>query len=167
MQNGTDIYLICGATGAGKSTHAAALAKTLGGVCFSIDDWMQRLYNADKPETAVFSWLYERVERSWAQMRDTAERLVALGVPVVFDCGLSRKSERDIFAKWALAQGYALALHFVDLPAATRWQRVQQRNKTRPETYRFDVTREMFDFVETMWEAPDAAEMAALNGARV
>jgi hypothetical protein len=31
----------------------------------------------------------------------------------------------------------------------------------------FDVTREMFDFVEGLWQPPDAAEMAALDGVRV
>ena len=31
----------------------------------------------------------------------------------------------------------------------------------------FAITREMFDFVEASWQAPDAAEMAALNGVRI
>ena len=31
----------------------------------------------------------------------------------------------------------------------------------------FDITLEMFAYVETLWEAPDDAELAAMNGVRV
>ena len=59
-------------------------------------------------------------------------------------------------------------LHFVDVPAAERWRRVSQRNAGQGETRHlaFDITREMFDMIETMWEAPGAAEMADLDGVR-
>ncbi len=167
MPKDIDIYLICGATGAGKTTYAEALALQVSGLRFSIDEWMERLYNSDKPETGIFEWLSPRVERSWAQMRDIAERLVALNVPAIFDCGLTRKQERDIFADWAAQKGFSVSLHFVDVPSETRWQRVQKRNQEQAETYQFEVTREMFDFIERMWEAPDMIEMNVLNGRRI
>lgn len=162
-----DVYLICGATGAGKSTHADALAQKLGGVRFSIDEWMQALHNMDQPETMSFDWFYPRVQRNCAQMRAMAEQLVPLGTPAIFDCGLTNKAERDIFADWAAAKGYKVALHFVDVPTETRWQRTQKRNSEQAETFQFKVTREMFDFIETIWEAPESAEMVALNGVRI
>ena len=167
MPDRADIYLICGATGAGKSTHAEALAQQVKGVRFSIDEWMQRLHNKDQPPEMSFDWFYERVQRNCAQMRDIAERLVELGTPAIFDCGLTNKEERDIFASWAAQKGYSVALHFVDVPTETRWQRVLKRNAEQAETFQFEVTREMFDFIEGLWEAPDEAEMAALNGERV
>ncbi len=167
MTKGADIYLICGATGAGKSTHAEALAKQVAGVRFSIDEWMQRLHNADQPETMRFEWFYERVQRNCAQMREVAERLVELGTPAIFDCGLTNKEERDIFANWAATRDYSVALHFVDVPTETRWQRVLKRNAEQAETFQFEVTRDMFDFIEGMWEAPETAEMSALNGVRI
>ena len=164
MADSPQVYLICGATGAGKSTHAVALAQKLGGVRFSIDEWMQNLHNMDQPETLSFEWFYPRVQRNCTQMRAMAERLVALGVPAIFDCGLTNKVERDIFASWAAAKGYRVALHFVDVPAGTRWQRTEKRNCEQAKTFQFEVTRQMFDFIESIWEAPDASEMAALNG---
>ena len=167
MPQGADIYLVCGATGAGKSTHAEALAQQVQGVRFSIDEWMQQLFNSDKPDEGIFEWLYERVHRSCAQMRATSERLVVLGTPAIFDCGLTNKAERDIFADWAEAKGFSVELHFVDVPTETRWQRVKKRNAEQAETFQFNVTRDMFDFIEGMWEAPDEAEMAALNGRRI
>jgi len=46
--------------------------------------------------------------------------------------------------------GLSVQLHFIDAPADERWRRVETRNARRGETYQldFDVTREMFDFVE-------------------
>jgi predicted kinase len=167
MPDRADIYLICGATGAGKTTHAEALTQKVSGLRFSIDEWMQRLHNPDRPDTDLFAWFYPRVERNWAQMRSVAERLVELGVPAIFDCGLTRKSEREIFASWAAEHGYTVVLHFIDVPPETRWQRVQKRNAEQSETFQFEVTREIFDFMETLWEPPDAREMAALNGVRI
>lgn len=95
-----NIHLVCGGTGAGKSTYSEELAQSVNGMRFSIDEWMQRLHNADKPDENLFEWFYERVQRNCAQMRDVAERLVELGVPAVFDCGLTNKIERDIFVDW-------------------------------------------------------------------
>ncbi len=162
-----DIHLVCGATGAGKSTYSEALAKSIGGVRFSIDEWMQRLHNQDQPEQMSFDWFYARVQRNCAQMRDVADKLALLGVPTVFDCGLTNKVERNIFVDWARGNGYAVQLHFVDVPADIRWGRVQKRNTEQAETFQFEVTRPMFDFIESLWDAPTEIEMTALSGKRI
>ncbi len=118
-----DIHLVCGATGAGKSTYSDELAQSINGMRFSIDEWMQRLHSADKPDELLCEWFYERVQRNCAQMRD--------------------------------------------VPIGIRWQRVQKRNVEQAETFQFEVTRDMFDFIESMWEAPDDVEMTRLNGKRI
>ena len=41
------IHLICGSTGAGKTTYARELATNIGGVVFSIDEWMVTLFGED------------------------------------------------------------------------------------------------------------------------
>lgn len=156
------IHLVCGATGAGKSTYAEKLAQDLGGVRFSIDEWMERLHNPDKPEDLLFDWFYERVQRNCAQMRDVALRLAQLNTPTIFDCGLSNAKERAIFIDWAQRQGLPLHLHFVDVPPDLRWQRVQQRNAAQAETFQFHVTRDMFDFIESIWQPPTDDELARL-----
>jgi predicted kinase len=161
-----DIHLVCGATGAGKSTYSGALAKSVGGVRFSIDEWMQTLHNQDQPQELVFDWFYERVQRNCTQMRSVADQLVSLGVPAVFDCGLTNKQERDIFADWARDKGYSVQLHFLDVPAGARWSRVEKRNAEQAETFQFEVTRAMFDFIESLWEPPTETEMQAMSGKR-
>ncbi|MFV2035406.1 MAG: AAA family ATPase [Halocynthiibacter sp.] len=163
----TLVHLVCGATGAGKSTYARQLAQDLGGVRFSIDEWMQMLHNADKPETNLFEWFFERVQRNCRQMRATADQLARLGIPAIFDCGLTNQAERRIFTDWAEEMGYCSQLHFIDVPAKTRWRRVERRNLELGETFHFHVSRDMFDFIESIWEPPNGVEMARLNGLRI
>ncbi len=162
-----DIHLVCGATGAGKSTYSRKLAKSLGGIRFSIDEWMQCLHNMDQPEEISFDWFYERVQRNYNQMRNMADQLTQIGVPSIFDCGLTNSKDRKLFTDWALKKSYSVQLHFVDVPTETRWQRVQKRNTEKAETFQFEVTREMFDFIETIWEAPSSTEMDAFSGKHI
>lgn len=161
------IHLVCGATGAGKSTYSETLARALGGVRFSIDEWMEALHNPDKPEELLFDWFYERVQRNCAQMRSLSEQLCRIGVPSVFDCGLTDAKERAIFADWADANGFGYVLHWVDVPADIRWGRVQKRNAEKAETFQFEVTREMFDFIESIWEPPTDAELERMTVKRI
>ncbi len=121
----------------------------------------------DQPEKMSFDWFYERVQRNCAQMRDMAEKLVLLGIPSVFDCGLTNKEERKIFSDWADNHRYAVQLHFIDIPTETRWQRVLKRNSKQAETFQFEVTREMFDFIDSIWETPSPEEMDTLSGKHI
>ena len=162
-----NVHLICGLTGAGKSTYADALRRTLSGVRFSIDEWNSRLFFPDRSPTADFDWYYERVQRSCAQMRATAEQVLETGAPVIFDCGFTNRGERGIFYDWASEHSYATKLHFLDVASETRWRRVEQRNTERGETFMLEVAREMFDFMETIWEAPGADELARHSGEHV
>jgi len=69
------------------------------------------------------------------------------------------------FARLAGAEGFSVQLHILDVPLEERWRRVQARNEEKGETHQlqFEVTRDMFDFVESMWEPPGEAEKAACN----
>jgi predicted kinase len=156
--------MICGLTGAGKSTYAEQLRLDLKAVRFSIDDWNARLFFMDRDPTSDFQWFYDRVQRSCAQMRDTAEQVLQAGVPVIFDCGFTDRKERQIFYDWADALRIPVTLHFLDSDKDTRWARVQKRNIEKGATFKIDVTRDMFAFMEGIWQAPDTKELAAHNG---
>lgn len=158
------VHMITGLTGAGKSTYAERLRQDLEGVRFSIDDWNANLFFMDRAPTSDFDWFYERLQRCCRQMRETAEQVLDTTTPVVFDCGFTNLHERQIFYDWADGLGVAVTLHFVDVDRDTRWARVGQRNSERGETFALEVTREMFDFMETIWEAPKADELEARNG---
>jgi predicted kinase len=162
------IQLICGSTGAGKTTYSWQLAERIGAVRFSIDEWMTTLFWMDSPQPLQPAWSMERVNRCFSQIWLTASQVGARGVPCVLDLGLSQADSRAKIYKGAREAGLPVQLHFLDVPAEERWRRVQKRNAERGDAYQlsFDVTREMFDFVETLWEPPTAAEMLAYHGIR-
>ena len=56
-------HLICGSTGAGKTTYAMKIAEAGGSVRFTIDEWMAALFFPDAPEPLSFQWALERVIR--------------------------------------------------------------------------------------------------------
>ena len=161
------VHLIAGSTGAGKTTYAMALADRIGGVRFSIDEWMTTLFWMDSATPIDPAWAMERVRRCYSQIWATAEQTAKHGLPVVLDLGFSRAADRSQIAGRARAAALAPQLHFLDVSAEERWRRVQARNTEKGETHRLDVTRAMFDFVETLWEAPAAEEIAGLDGIRV
>jgi predicted kinase len=162
------IHLICGSTGAGKTTYALRLSDNLQGVRFSIDEWMAALFWMDTPQPLSSSWSMERVERCLTQIWAMARQIAGRNVPCVLDIGFGQTHSRAKFADLAKAAGLSVQLHFIDVPAEERWRRVETRNAQKGRTYQlaFDVTREMFDFVEGLWEPPTHAEMLAYNGVR-
>jgi predicted kinase len=159
----TILHLIAGPTGAGKTTYAIALAERIGAVRFSIDEWMAALFWPDAEPGQDFGWAIERVNRCEAVIAATALQVLARGAPVVLDLGFSRAEHRRKFIRVGAEAGFAAETHLVTADPETRWARVGQRNRDQGETFRFEVTREMFDFMEGMWEPPTPDEGAALT----
>jgi predicted kinase len=129
---------------------------------------MAALFWRDSPQPLDPAWSMERVERCLTQIWATAASVAQRGVPCVLDLGFARAESRARFAALAGDAGLTVQLHFIDVAATERWRRVRARNAEQGETYQlgFDVTREMFDFVESLWEPPTDAEMLAYDGVR-
>lgn len=161
------IHLICGSTGAGKTTYANGLRHRLGALHLSIDDWMVTLFAPDTPPQMSWPWIEERVLRCERQILATALDLARTGAPSILDLGLQRADQRRRVAERAAAAGVGVRLHFLDIDATERWRRVERRNEQQGETFRMKVTRPMFDFIETIWQPPTAEEMSALDGVRI
>ena len=156
----TVLHTILGPCGAGKTTYARALARRENAVTFVLDEWMARLFAPDMPEPIQYDWMIERVARCEAQIWQAAAGVMATGTPVVFDIGLMRKDDRARVQTIAEGADLPLQFHFVTAPQDVRRARVAQRNEVRGENFAIDVTPQMFDFIEGVWEEPDADELA-------
>jgi len=152
-------HLITGNVGAGKTTYAIALADQLGAVRFSIDEWMTALFWMDEPTRSNLPWCLERIERCEAQAWKLVEQLASRGVDVVLDLGLSRRAHRDRQRERARGLGVSTKLHFLDADRTTRTARVKKRNEEKAETFAFEVTGEMIEFMEGYFEAPEGDEL--------
>ncbi len=95
-----------------------------------------------------------------------AGEVAGRGLPVVLDWGFGSAKLRAHYAARAAEASLPVRLHVLDVSIEERWRRVGVRNAARGTSYQlpFDVTREMFDFVETLWEPPSGEELAALSG---
>jgi predicted kinase len=154
------VHLVFGPQGAGKTTHARALAARSGGVRCSIDEWMAELFLPDLPATMDLAWVMERVRRCEQRIWSTAMDIAETGVDVVLDLGLMQAQKRRDFAALAKAAGLETRWHFVDAPLAVRRERVLSRNRERGDTFAFEVTPAMFDVMESRFESPDDDERA-------
>ena len=151
-------HLVAGSTGAGKTTAAREIAERVGGVRFSIDEWMTALYWMDCPEKNDFPWALERVGRCEAQIEAVAGELARVGVSAVLDLGFTTRAQRMEWLERARAAGVGCVLHVLEVDVEVRWARVCERNRRESGTFAFEVTREMFYFMEERWEAPSVEE---------
>ena len=153
------LHAIFGPSGAGKTTYAHALARREGAVAFVLDDWMARLFAPDMPDPIEYAWMIERVQRCEQQIWSVAAGVMATGASVVFDIGLMRRDDRARVREIAEGAGLALQFHYVTAPQDVRRARVAERNMVRGENFAIDVSPEMFDFIEGVFETPESAEL--------
>ena len=155
------LHVVFGPSGAGKTTYAHAFARRERAVAFILDDWMARMFGPDMPTPLQYDWMIERVGRCEAQIWSVAAAIIATGTSVILDIGLMRKADRARVREIAEAVELPLQFHFIDAPQDVRRDRVGGgRNVIQGETFAIAVTPEMFDFIEGVYEAPDAAELA-------
>ena len=157
------IHLVFGEQGAGKTTCSRQLATQEKGIRFSIDEWTECLYGADLPEPLDFTWVMERVRRCERRIWLTALDIVQNGGNVVLDLGLMKVADRSRMTSLAEAEGLSVSTHFVTAPHGVRRNRVISRNKAKGETFAFEVTPAMFDFMEKQFEPPTASELSKAN----
>ena len=151
--------IVCGPTGVGKTTHSIAVSDEMNAIRFSIDPWMQTLFAKDMV-TLDFAWMMERVERCQDQIWSVGEQVLARGGNVVLDLGFTTRAQRKGFVDRAAAVGVPADIHYLDAPTDVRRRRVTKRNAEQdPSVYAFDVTDEMFAFMEPRFEIPDESEL--------
>jgi len=158
-ENMARLILVCGPTGAGKTTYSLSLSKEIEAIRFSIDPWMQTLFAKDMT-SLDYSWMIERVNRCYEQIWQVSEQILAIDGNVILDLGFTTKEQRDIFSNRAKKMNINSEIHYLDAPKDIRKQRVDKRNLEKdPSVYAFEVTDMMFDFMEPKFEAPDQDEL--------
>ncbi len=153
------LILVCGPTGAGKTTYSLSLSKEVEAIQFSIDPWMQTLFSKDMT-SLDYAWMMDRVSRCYEQIWQVSEQILAINGNVILDLGFTTKAQRDIFSHRAKEMNINAEIHYLDAPKDIRKQRVDQRNIEKdPSVYAFEVTDMMFDFMEPRFEIPDQDEL--------
>jgi predicted kinase len=153
------LNVIFGPVGAGKTTYAHDFARRTGAVAFILDEWMARLFGPDMPDPIEYEWMVERVSRCEAQIWSTAAAALAAGASVILDIGLMRRTDRDRVRQIGEAVELPIQWHFVTAPSEVRRARVAERNVIRGESFAIEVSPDMFEFMEGVFELPSPAEL--------
>ncbi|WP_020591361.1 AAA family ATPase [Kiloniella laminariae] len=154
------VFLVVGNTGAGKSTYAAKLAQQEKAHIFAVDVWMKNLFLMDMPDPPSYEWALERTRRIEVQQLVETLGLLEKGLSVILDIGFFARAQRQRVRGFLCENGHEPRVHYLDVDKDTRWQRVQERNKGESDTYQFEVSREVFEFCETIFEPLDEGERA-------
>jgi len=70
-----------------------------------------------------------------------------------------RRADRERIRQIAKERGLSPQWHFVDTPQEVRRARIAGRNATEGETFVMEVTPEMFEMLEAIYEPPAPAEL--------
>ncbi|WP_264406093.1 AAA family ATPase [Vibrio owensii] len=147
------IYFVCGFIGSGKTTYSKALAEKHSAFRFSIDEWMIPLYG-EHMERDVFD---SRLATLQALFKDSAQQLFSLDVPVIFDFGFWRKTDREAFVDWASSIGVDSEVHYLDVPFEICKQRALSRN-AKLDGNSYHMSPEMLDLFWSWFEVPTSNE---------
>ncbi|SCD46179.1 Predicted kinase [Streptomyces sp. TverLS-915] len=146
----TDLFLLVGLPGAGRTTRARRLAEEHGALRLTPDEWMLPLFGASDPDgkrdvlEGRLLWL--------------ALEAVRLGTHVVLDYGCWSRAERSAIRCLAEAEGARFRMVHLPVAEETRRARIAHRWATVPgET--FPMTEAEIAFGRAHFEEPDAAEL--------
>lgn len=151
------LLLTCGLPGAGKTTLATELSESRSAVRLTKDEWQWALGSSP--------WDREVGENLEGELWRLTQQLLRLGVSVVLDFGLWARVERDQLRTQARRLGVGVELHYLDVPIDELWRRVEERNSAPP----WDgspISRAHLEEWHTLFEAPDAEEMALFDAPR-
>lgn len=149
------LHFICGKAGAGKTTLARALGRTVPAVVFCEDEWLVKL----GMDTATLDEFETSAARCRVLMGSLALDILRLNVSVIFDfCGNTRGGRGWIRGIFDAADADHL-LHFIDATNDECLANIRRRNEDRTAgVYWGPVSDETFHAVTSHFVPPQLDE---------
>lgn len=152
------LHLMVGLPCSGKTTYARKHSQEWRAMVFTPDEWQIPLFGDDFGQ-AEHDARHSAIERL---MWQAAGQLLSLGVSVVLDYGFWAKEERDGLRRWAMQQGAACRIHYMDTPLEEIARRLEARNQhTGDRVFRIEM-EDILGWAK-LFEAPEPEE---IEGAR-
>lgn len=148
------VHLLYGLVGSGKTTLARELCDDGGGVRFTLDEWMLRLYPDLHFESAEYGQKAGEVrELVWT----IAEQVLVAGTDAVLDWNSWSRARRRWAVQHASAIGAHVMLHRLTAPVDLASARVLER-AARGARFAHHVTAEGNEHLATLMEEPSEVE---------
>ncbi|HVW08032.1 MAG TPA: ATP-binding protein [Bryobacteraceae bacterium] len=152
-------HLITGLPCSGKTTYATSLAKTSGGVLFSLDYWLITLHGRYSLHETGYGEHVRRVLACRQVISDVARELLGRGVDVVLDDGFFFREHRVRQIGLFQSGGARVVTHVVRAAPELLRARIERRNQNLP-AHNLEIRGEMMERFVELWEEPSADEGA-------
>jgi predicted kinase len=148
------LHLMIGLPCSGKTTYARALAREMDALLLTPDVWHLQLFGDDVGQEG-HDKRHDSIEKIiW----DVAVRVLSMGCDVILDFGCWARVERDDFRNRAKNLGVNFKLHYMNVPYAELYRRLEERNKNLPEGA-FKIPKAEMDRYITIFQPPAADEL--------
>jgi predicted kinase len=148
------LHLMVGLPCSGKTTHARRLAREVDALLLTVDVWHLALFGDDVG--------HEKHDERHASLErimwDVARRVLEMGGDVILDFGCWARVERDEYRRRAKELGADFKLHYMDVPHAELYRRLEMRNRTPTEGV-FVIPETEMDKYVTVFQPPTEDEL--------
>ena len=154
QQKGTLIFF-CGKMGSGKSTKSQEIAKEMGAILLSEDEWLATIYPDEINDFDSYLTYSSRIK---PLLKTHVQNILNTGVSVVMDFPANTKNQRQWFKE--IYSVYDIPHKSVYLKARNELclNQISQRRITNPERERFD-TEEVFHQATSYFQPPSDNEL--------
>ncbi len=108
-------------------------------------------------------WYTDRIQRCEDSITKDIEELMQSKITILLDLGFTSIEHRKKYIELARRKNQKVEIHHIDVARDKRWERVEKRSLEKPETYSMIVTKEMFDYIEDIFENFDEEEKTILK----
>jgi predicted kinase len=152
MRTRPHVFLLCGKTGSGKTTHAKKLEAS-GTIRFSLDEWMIRFYGHHMSREEFGA----RVRICEEAILELTKVLVSKNLNVVIDHGLWTRQDRNWVREKLAGSPAEVSLLYLTAPDTELLSRLERRNRALPAGA-FVITEDMFQMFSSRFEPPTEDE---------
>jgi len=120
---------------------------------------MWHLYGEDLPKSLNLIGIMERVDKCEKQIWELSKKISDRDWDVILDLGFTKREKRRLFQQLAKEHNKEVQLHYVFAEYTLRRKRVLNRNVNKGETFSFEVTPRVFEFMEKEFHKPAESEL--------
>lgn len=150
MQKKGTLIFFCGKMGSGKSTRSIEMAKELGAVLLSEDEWLAAIYPDEITDFDAYLRYSSRIKPLF---KLHVQSILSAGVSVVMDFPANTKKQRLWFKAIYSEHDMPHKLVYIEASDQLCLKQINQRRITNPEREKFD-TEAVFHQVNGYFQAP-------------
>ena len=134
-QKGTLIFF-CGKMGSGKSTKSQEIAKKMGAIILSEDEWLSAIY---PNEITDFDSYIKYSMRIKPLLKNHVQNILNTGITVLMDFPANTKKQRQWFKDIFSEHNISHKLVYIEADDQLCLKHIEQRRLTNPERHNFDT----------------------------